>query len=163
MAEPRTCSDCPSPISDRSKTGRCRRCAASVNNRRPDVVAKRAAGLRRRLANDPECRAAYADRARHASSCRDMAAVSQRAKDGKIWLAGNAQRWANAPPNSEARKITGARISARKLAHIPTDYRDEYRGLILRGFKAAEAERIVLQQHDKERARFIAQIGGKAT
>lgn len=154
-----TCIDCATPVSRKSRTGRCRGCANRHNATRAEHRAAISAGLQRRWATDPAYAAAAADRARAAARCRDKAMMRERAIDNRLWEHGHRHRWSvSAPPGSAARARTGARISAAKLAHIPTDYRGEYRRLTRRGVPAAEAERMIRDQADADRRRFVASI-----
>lgn len=72
--------------------------------------------------------------------------------------AGHAARWAKHRAGGPERALTGRRISAAKLAHIPSDWRDDYRRLVTRGFGAAEAERIVKDAAATDRQRIIREL-----
>lgn len=148
---PRVCSDCPTPISRGSK-GRCRRCTNLILNADPERHAKAAASYRKRYRSDPAFREAVTQRNREGVA-RAMANnprfVEARRENGR--KAGRLNIHHSWTPEVRAR--AGRTNSARRLAHIPADYRDLYRDLIKQDLSAAERTRIVLEHAEADRLR----------
>ena len=139
----RTCSDCPSPITKKSKTGRCRPCAARANITDPATRERRIACLRVVKAS-PEHRkiAAAASRGFHERLRDDPKfQATQRANGHRLRAQYDASASAQAA-NLAARARAGRVHSDRILAWCPADRRDGYRA-IRRAVGAAEARRLV--------------------
>jgi len=76
----------------------------------------------------------------------------------KVW-SDNLRKWRINPSvaGSEERRRATAKATATRLAHIPVEYRDEYRRLTKSDkMSAADATRMVLEQCDKDTKHFIA-------
>jgi hypothetical protein len=144
----RTCSDCPSPITAQSRTGRCRRCAASIIARSPEHIAKRSASYTRRLLTDPAFRAKKA-REIHA---RNMAARRDPEKAARLLAVIHKNREGLATPQAKAKWLAGRAAAGRKrhetvMAWCPPEYRAEYRFLRLtKKLLAREAKAVILAQ-----------------
>lgn len=150
---PRICRDCPAEIHRRSKSGLCRYCIG----RDPEAIAKRVEASRRAYILRPE----ILDRARerllaatktpeHAERARKMM------KTHRLWERGIE---VCGPSGSPSRKQMARTLSSTRLRHIPPERREEYRHLVNnKKFPAAEAARIVLDQHQVEMTRFRSNI-----
>lgn len=137
----RTCLDCPTEITARNKSGRCRPCSTKRNNTDPEIVARRNDAIRRRFA-DPAIRAEHARRvAEWNRNLPDSVRQSRRAhglkKAAKL-------KAAAAAITAETRAENGRKRSDTTLAWCPPEWRDRYREIKIRGKRAAEAKRIVL-------------------
>lgn len=156
--QPRTCADCGSPLSPRNTSGYCGRHVGAANMRRPEIRARMVNGIRRRLASDPVLREQYRANIRKAhQSPKAIAKRKERWAKEKPWIAGNAAQ----PAGSEPRKRMAATISATKLAWCPPHLRDAYRALTRKGHRAAEARRMILEQHETDMRRFRQSIGAE--
>lgn len=147
----RSCCDCGTEISLTAKA-RCRPCAQIVRNADPERRRKAGETYRRRYETDPQFREAVIARTR-ATTAREMAtnprAREVRRENGRKCGPRNIHRsW-----TPEARARAGRTNSARRLAHIPVDYRDLYRDLIGQDLTAEERARIVLDHAAAEQAR----------
>lgn len=142
------CTVCGKGLHKRNQTGICREC---FRTHRPDHIRKRQSdAVKRVYAERPEYREKHRKAmAARARSPEHRQRASERAKSMRIWEMGHK---AITPEIIEKRR---ARISATRLAHIPADYRDQYRHLVsVKHLRAAEAERIVLEQQEADRARW---------
>lgn len=151
-ARPNTCTDCPSPLGRENKSGRCRSCMARSLNANPDFQAKRRAGIRRKIAANPEYREALANRARVIGKLPQ--AIEGRRRhciEARIWERGNAVQ----PAGCAARMKAGARGSATKLAWCPSHLRETYRD-VAKTVGAVEARRLVLEMAETQDRRFVA-------
>jgi hypothetical protein len=152
----RTCSDCPSPISRQSKTGRCRPCALAVTNADPELKERQRAAVRK-YANQPEVRAASRERL---AKYRENMPESDREKRRQIGhsrvallMSPEVRARSNSP---EAKAKAGARRTETVLAWCPPAYRDMYRALKKsQRCLAAEARALVEEAiaADKRRAK----------
>lgn len=76
----------------------------------------------------------------------------------KLWEKGHAAL----EGNTDARARAGAKRTAKVLAHIPREKRDDYRLLVRsKGFTAEEASEMVLAAHEREMERWRREIGAK--
>lgn len=142
----KNCIVCDKPLSRNTKSGRCRLHPA------PETFAKRSASLRRRYEIDPALR----ELRRATGGCRSekgRKALSERAKREKLWERGRA---AFTP---ETFKKRGATIRAKRLAHIPAEYRDLYMELRKKyRVPVADALAAVEQQQESDLARFRREV-----
>lgn len=125
---PRKCSTCQAPISARNKSGLCAPCA----NRSPEVIAKRVASYRKRLAEDPEMLAKLRERAlAHSANPETVArrndAVAafyvenpimrkRKSDTSKQWIA---RRLRDDPSFADHLRASGRRLGTHALSHSP--------------------------------------------
>jgi hypothetical protein len=155
----RVCVDCPSPISRRNASGRCRPCCARYNNANPEIVARRNAAIRERFA-DPAVRHAVAEGIRARNRNLPAAEMERRREHGR-YLAANVLnrpevRAANAAP--DVRKRAGQARTATVLPWCPKDKLDAYRRLQRIGIRAAEAKRMILEEVRADARRQIEAV-----
>ncbi len=155
----RTCSDCPSPVTKASKTGRCRPCAAKANHRDPAFRARLEAGARANAAR-PEHRAKMkaAARRKHAERAGDPAWEAYKRASGKRLRAQFDASPAAQAANLAKRALVGEKNRMRRLGWLPDRLRRQYESLRTnRG--AAEAKRIVMAEltpFERQMARIFA-------
>ena len=140
----RTCSDCGTPISAQSKSGRCHRDAMAALHADPAYREKRLAGLDRHFAK-PGAKEAATSRLRKYQAQMPDADRERRREHGR-WLAREVltpERVAKShTPEARARSIKGNEEA--KLGWCPLDRRDEYRLLVRRKrYSAAEARALI--------------------
>lgn len=144
-----TCRTCNTPITKRSKTGLCCPCM----RKDPEINARKSASVRKAYQTDPEYKAQQRARLVERNQSEAMRTMSgRRAKELRIWELG---KEAMTP---EVRKRAGITISAKRLAHIPPERRKEYRTLTSRRWPKEEAARIVLEQHERDMAKFVEKL-----
>lgn len=139
-----TCLDCPKQITFQSKTGRCRACSLRHSLSNPEVEARRKASSKK-TCSDPRVRAkigAGISRARRKRIAEDPA-FAERMRETCRQLGKSGMGAASAPPGSESRKRTAAKLSARYLSWCPEQYREEYR-LLRRRMATAKAKAAIL-------------------
>lgn len=157
------CRDCGARVGRKNKTGFCRQCCGRANWNRPGFAERQKAGIKKALQDNPQLRAAYANRARRAgekarSDPEFAEKMRQRWIDGRYWERGNAV----APPGSEPRQRAGKAISERRLRWCPPILRDQYRNLVNnKRMKAADARRFLEEQYPAEFTRWRAIEGLK--
>jgi hypothetical protein len=142
------CVVCDKPLARGTKSGRCRLHPSS------ESAAKRSAALILKYASDPSYRAVQ----RATGGCRSekgRQALSARAKREKLWERGQA---AFTP---ETFKKRGDTIRAKRLAHIPVEYRGLYMEL-RRKYRVpvVDALAAVEQQQAADVARFRREVAG---
>jgi hypothetical protein len=144
-SQPRTCIHCSGPISRDNRSGYCKGCTS--------VAIKRA------LAADPARKAALVARARAIHRLpQSREARRRRWVENRYWERGNAAL----PAGCEARKRGGKVLTARRLAWCPPALRSQYLELVNRKrVKAAEARRLILEQHEIEMRRWRRSIGAE--
>lgn len=135
------CSDCPAAISARNKSGRCRPCSTLRNNTDPVLVDRRNEAIRRRF-DDPEIRAAHCKRMSDwnrnlPESVRESRRQHGRNKVAKLLAAAMAI-------TPETRAENGRKRTDTVLAWCPEEWRDHYRAIKIKGKRAADAKRIIL-------------------
>ncbi len=140
----RTCSDCPSPITRQSRTGRCHGCAVRRMHVDPEYQAKRLAGLRRHF-DTPGARAAAGARlTAHRAQMSD--AERERRREHGRWLIREVltpERVAKSQ-TADARARSGLGNIEAKLGWCPVALRGAYRTLIRsKKLSAAEARAII--------------------
>lgn len=145
MSAKSVCSDCPSPISRGSKTGRCNPCALRHRNADPVFQAKRIAAIRKSY-REPAKRAAAAKRiyAFHQAARRDPA--KRERLDRNIWIARERLTDPAVLAKMESRRAhAGRKRTETCLAWCPPELRDEYRHLVRsKRLPAAEAKATIL-------------------
>lgn len=137
----RTCLDCPGLLSKRNKSGRCRPCSTLRNNTDPDIIARRKEAIRRRFA-DPAVREAQARRMAEWSRNMPESARESRRAHGRLkapMLIAAAQAI-----TAETRAENGRKRSDTVLAWCPLEWRDRYREIKIKGKRAEDAKRIIL-------------------
>ena len=152
----RTCSDCPSTITKKSKTGRCRSCAARANMANPQHREKLTSALRVVKAS-PEHRAiaAAASRGFHERLKDDPKfQATQRANGLRLRAQYDASAAAQAA-NLASRARAGQVHSARILKWCPAERRPHYRA-IRKFVGAAEARRLIEEEIARDKARAKA-------
>jgi len=119
-----TTEGCGNTLGPRNKSGNCRSCTAKRINADPLFRARQADGVRAKMANDHVYRAACQKRAAALFARPDIRA---KAREGVL----RCRNWekATAAITPEALAKRGRTLTAIKLAHVPTDYRDLYRFL----------------------------------
>jgi hypothetical protein len=148
-AEPKTCRTCQKELWRRNKSGLCRVCQQTD----PEAIARRNEGWRRAYTVRPELLKACGERLRavtrtpgHAERARKMM-VEQRLWERGIEALGAA--------GSDVRLKAGKSLSRSRLSHIPPQYHDEYRRLVNnKGFRAAEALKIIIDEHETKMQRW---------
>jgi hypothetical protein len=153
----RTCSDCSSPITRQSKTGRCRVCSLAATNADPELKARQLAAVRE-YSNRPEVRAASRERLAKYRENMPEADREKRRQRGyeqaaTVLLSAEIRARSNSP---EAKAKAGARRTETVLAWCPPPYRDLYRTLKKsQRYLAAEARALVEEAiaADKRRAK----------
>ncbi len=158
FSEGRSCSDCESPISNDGKTGRCRGCNTARNNKRPDLAAKRGAGMREAMKDplkyDRMCCLARNNirkamlnpetRARFVEVGKQRAAIYF--NDPEIRAKIN---------DPELRKLVGRKITEFRIGWCPPEYRDLYFEITRKTeTPAAEAKKIILDQIKADEAKL---------
>jgi len=143
------CTTCPRTLGTRNKTGYCVKCWPKVawtvaKERDPDFEARRIAGIKRSLQENPErlakMKAAFliAAKTPHARAMRSAAA-----KRDQLWKVG--QKALAADPTALARR--GATLSNTRLAWCPVDMRQNYRDLVRRyKIPAPQAKAMILEE-----------------
>jgi hypothetical protein len=144
--EEKRCTVCDAPISHGNTSGYCRKHAVHAAMRDPAYREKQRAGIRRKLDGDPTYLADV--RRRAANLARDPDIIVRRTRyfrENEVWRIGQAAQ----PAGSEARRKAARSLRATRLAWCPEDLRQDYVDLIkLKGFKAAEARRMIEDQHE---------------
>jgi hypothetical protein len=147
----RTCSECPAPISDTNKCGKCRSCNLKAQNRDTTFTRDRL----RALMDSPSMKAGTPERRRAA-----MKAAAKRMSNPEYreWLV-NFMRDVVSPrsrtPENIAKrdmKRAGEKLSARRLWWCPESYRPMYRQLRKKGIPCADAKEIVLAEYRRAEA-----------
>ena len=157
MAGAMTCLDCSAALGPKNKTGLCRRCGTIRFNKREGAGAQISATLTRKYRTDPVYRERNAAHLRAIVQRPEVkAAKSAAMKAGRIWEMSRPFMEAG----SLARQRAGRAIRENLLGWCPFELRGEYRSLIKsKKIPAAEARRIILEQHETELARFRRSIG----
>lgn len=142
----RTCLECGKVLATRTKGQHCR----AHYKLSPEVEAKRRASISMAYKARPEL--------------RERLAKVNRSPEGRersraLALKNEQWRFAQAGVTPEARAKQGRATSARRLAHIPVDLHDFYRGLTGKGFRAGEATRLTLEHHEAHMAKFRRKMG----
>jgi len=144
------CKVCHSPITRQSKSGMCKHCVLSARNSDPEFQAKRTNAVKLAFRLRPELSAS-----RRAAIIEINKSPEKRLRQSQRNLETNAIAKARDGCTDESRKRGGKTHSARCLAHIPPEYRDEYRRLIkYKRLTANEASSAILAQHAKDMANF---------
>lgn len=150
------CVNCDGPLSRKNISGWCRECHITVRNHTPEYREMIANGLRRSYALNPEKKQAARERMKAVRGLPQAVEARRRSfRALRVWEIGNASQ----PKGSPSRVKAGARGSATKLAHIPPRLRAAYRRLTEKKFTAAEATRMITEQHELEMARWRREIG----
>lgn len=140
----RTCSDCPAPISRKSK-GRCRPCSARYMNTNTEIIAKRAVSVAIALAR-PEVKAASAARLRRYLDNMPEEHRERRREHGRRQYANVLSRpdVLEKSSSQDARARAGRAHTDRRLGWCPPERRVEYRDLIYKHhMRAAEAREMI--------------------
>lgn len=143
----RSCTNCSSPISRQSKTGRCKPCALAAINADPEQQAKRIAGIKARF-KDPSHRAKMAAvvHAAHMKARRDPDKAAR--MNNNIHRA----RLRLNDPDVRATFLAGRPAAIKKrlktlMAWCPEEYQAEYKRLVRsKRMLAADAKRFILSQ-----------------
>jgi hypothetical protein len=154
--QPRTCAACSAPLDRRNTSGQCKRHFAKTPS--PETRAKISESRKRRFATDPAFKERQAAMARAAaSSPRSRAAAVANLKRTRAWIAGNAAQ----PRGSESRQRAAKNAALTRLAWCPPHLLEQYRALMKKDIKHAEAKRLILEQHEVEMRRFRRSIGAE--
>lgn len=150
------CKTCGAPITRQSRTGYCKKHVAAAIAQRPEWREAQRAGIVRGLQANPERK----DRLREQIQAVGMLpqaveARRQRFLTERIWERGIATLAAN----PELRALSGKRQSNTKMAWCPRELRDEYKRLVYsQKIPAAEAKAMILEQHERDMARFRQKV-----
>lgn len=134
----RVCADCPKPIGQTNKSGRCLSCVQKhLIATRPDFrEAKRRAG--RASANVPGER----ERRSNNAKSRDLYRIGQAARTPETFA------------------MMGRRVSDARMAWCPPEYRDEARSMTkTKSIPLAEVKRIIADQYRVDRAKLRRSLG----
>lgn len=149
---PKTCALCPAPLCRSNRGGYCRAHA----NSSPEKRAKISAGARRAHLTDPTLRERKRAAAkRQAARPGERELRAERCRRTQMWRLGVAAL------TPESRVKSARACSNTKLAWCPPHLRDEYRALTRNKMRAAEARRIILEQHEVEMRRWRVSIGAE--
>jgi hypothetical protein len=147
----RSCSKCPTPISDTNKCGMCRSCNLKAQNREKDFTRRRLSSL----LNHPTMRAGTPERRRAALKA---AATRMSNPEYREWVT-NFMRdvvgpMSRTPENIAKRdfKAAGRKISARYLSWCPEAYRDAYRAMRAKGVPVRDAKAAIFAQRKADEA-----------
>jgi len=150
-SQPRTCAICGTGLYSRNRSGYC---AAHVGQS-PAVRAKNSAAQRLACRANPAIREAKR-RAGRASASKpgERERRSQAARQRNLSALGRAAL------TPEVYKKIGASLSATRMGWCPAPLRDEYRRLVKsKSIPAAEARKIILEQHEAEMRRWRRSVG----
>lgn len=149
------CKQCQAPITRQSKTGMCKPCALQARNSDPEFQERRIKSVKLAFMLRPELGAS-----RRAAMIEINKSPEHRANTSRRNKEINSIAFARKGRSQEASVRGGKTLSARKLAHIPPEYRDEYRRLVdSKRMTAKEASAIILAQHNKDMADFRRKLG----
>lgn len=143
------CKVCGKKLGVRNTSGYCR----DDFNRLPvsdETKAKRAATMRKTLMANPDMRERRRKAIAEAARRPEIRAMrSKAAKEQKLWLHSIGKM---TPEQYERRNRS---LSATRLAHIPSEYRERYRTIKKRhGLKAAEAYELIMEEYEADKARW---------
>jgi hypothetical protein len=150
----KTCRTCAVEINPKNKSGLCRSCLPHD----AEYQARRTAATRAAFAARPELKQAAAERLRKLTQSPEHAERSRkRIIEKRLWEVGIV---AAGPSGSPVRQRAGITQSNTLLAWCPNHLRDQYRDLVKnKGYKAAEARQIILDQDAKEKHRLRVKMG----
>lgn len=153
------CKSCSVTLGPRNKSGYCRKCFSKCVPMSDDAKKRLSAAIRKRFQADPQFKADLQERARKASkSPKACKARKERWQREKMWEIGN-----EAARKPEARKKAAIATRNTRLAWCPPHLREDYLRLIYSNReKAADAKRIILEQHEAELRRFRAKAQATA-
>lgn len=155
-SQPRTCAECGATLGRNNGGGRCRQHTDWTPS--PETRAKISESRKRRFAADPAFKERQAEMARAAArSPRSRAASVANLKRTRAWIAGNAAQ----PRGSESRARAARNAALTRLAWCPPHLLGQYRALMKKDVKFAEAKRMILEQHEVEMRRFRRSIGAE--
>jgi hypothetical protein len=147
----RVCSECPKPISDKNKVGKCKSCNLKAQNGEKTFTRARLSSL----LQSPSMRAGTPERRRAAIKA---AAKRMENPEYREWLANNMREvvgpLSRTPENLAKRdtKAAGRKLSARLLAWCPEHLRPLYREIRRKGVPCAEAKASILAEHRRAEA-----------
>jgi hypothetical protein len=146
----RTCSACQATISDKNKSGTCRRCTLRNQNYDPGFTATRL----RAMKSSPKIMAGAPIRklAARKAAAKRLSDPEYRARLVEFMrtVVQPASHAANAKRDNRAR---GLAISDARLRWCPESWRDEYRKMRASGIHSAKAKQMVLAMAAAEKAR----------
>lgn len=155
----RTCSTCAKQISAQSKTGMCQPCSTRALNADPSFQERRLAGIRRKIKTDPAHVARLRERIIAAGKLPQAVEARRNSmKMCRVW-----ERARGGPPAGSPERIrAGQRQSETKMAWCPRELRDDYRRLVhSKKIPAAQARGLILEQHERNMAKFRRSIGAE--
>lgn len=145
------CKTCKVALGARNKTGYCRNCY----NGSPEKRARLSETVKRNWATNPELRQRYIE-----AGTRNLSAPLAKAKALATVRKNRTWEVATKSITQEDRMKAARRGTETKLAHIPREMREEYRHLTrTKRYLAADAARIVLEQHARDMEKFRTKIG----
>lgn len=159
MSAPRCAAGCGRELKKPGKTGLCRVCFPRQPKSAATRTKMRKAAFKR--VGDPAFKARWVEavRAGVAASMENPVERERRVAWGRqMGLEhGAAMSALLGPAGSPKRMANGRKVSATKLAWCPLEYRATYRDLTkVRGIPTVEAKRMVLDQVEADRRRFVA-------
>lgn len=146
------CKVCESELYRQNKTGYCRKCWNTSDEKR----AKISATMREHWRN-PELRAMYSE-----AGARNLSTPGAREKAVEIVKQRRTWEIASSHITPEARKRGTIRAMNTRLADVPREYRDEYRRL-RRSHRMSREEAIemIRQQQETDMERFRRKLGAR--
>lgn len=143
------CKTCPKELSKYSKTGHCRQCWPKSESRRDHI-----SQLMKRKWQNPKTRDAYV-----AAGTKNLQTPGAHEKAIASVKANKTWEIASKAITPEIRAKVAKRRSDEMLAHIPREYRAEYKRLTREArCTAAEASEMIAQQHERDLEQFRRKV-----
>lgn len=143
------CKTCPKELATTSKTGYCRKCWPSAPERRAYM-----SDLMKRKWQNPKTRDAYV-----AAGTKNLQTPGAREKAIASVKANKTWEIASKAITPEIRAKVAKRRADEMLAHIPREYRVEYKRLTREmRCTAAEASEMIAQQHERDMVEFRRKV-----
>lgn len=149
--QPQTCRECSAPLCRGNRSGYCR---AHVTGS-PEVRRKLADSMRRGIQADPQRREGLRRAGRASAN-----GPGERERRSRAARERNLNAIGCAAITPEVRRKAAASISSTRMAWCPPHLRDEHRHLVKsKGFKSAEARKIIEAQNEAEMRRWRRSVG----
>jgi hypothetical protein len=150
------CKECGGALGPRNKSGYCRKHAFLAARQNPQFAERQLAGIRRKIAHDPEYKDKLRSRARALSADPEIAHRRSRAfVENRTWELGNL-----ASRSPEVRAKARRSVIETRVGWCPPHLRADYRSLVYtHHFRAAEARKMIEEQNELEMARWRRSIG----
>lgn len=152
MSERKNCLTCDKQLGRYNRSGYCTRHVSAAVATDPQWREKQRSGAIRALQENPDRLTRLRERARiHGQLPQAIEGRRRHAIESRIWERGHATIAAD----PEIRARAGRRQSATKLGWCPNDLRGAYRQLVhSKKVPAAEARRMILEQHERRMVAF---------